>query len=209
MSSLLILTGPPGSGNHLWSKVFAMHPDVYGWRSLLNTHWESHAHEPFADMWKDPNLAHDFDWDQHEYYVTNISCPYYRSDQAHVPDFVEFIETVQDHVDCIQVGILGRDPNIIEFQQERVTGRPTVDVAISNYENYLLDTQDVHFLSMELLMLYGVAYLERLDQQLDFPIATWDTQLAEVIAEDANRKYLKPAYEYWLDSDARRANRES
>ena len=47
---MLIVTGPQGAGNHLWSKIFSLHPKVYGWKSLLEnyysiipdirTHWD-------------------------------------------------------------------------------------------------------------------------------------------------------------------------
>ena len=32
MAKILIITGPQGSGNHLYSKIFAMHPLVNGWK---------------------------------------------------------------------------------------------------------------------------------------------------------------------------------
>ena len=49
MKTLAILTGPQGSGNHLWSKIFSLHEDVFGWKSLLDNYWEAHRYsEPFA-----------------------------------------------------------------------------------------------------------------------------------------------------------------
>ena len=32
---LLIITGPQGSGNHLFSRILSTHPEVGGWKSLL------------------------------------------------------------------------------------------------------------------------------------------------------------------------------
>ena len=29
--NMLIVTGPQGSGNHLFAKLFNLHPEVYGW----------------------------------------------------------------------------------------------------------------------------------------------------------------------------------
>ena len=39
MPTMLILTGPQGAGNHLFSKVFAQHPSVYGWQDLTQEYW--------------------------------------------------------------------------------------------------------------------------------------------------------------------------
>ena len=48
--TLVILTGPQGSGNHLWSKILSLHADVFGWKSLLDNYWEAHRiSEPFAE----------------------------------------------------------------------------------------------------------------------------------------------------------------
>lgn len=208
MAKMLIITGPQGSGNHVFSKVFALHEEVYGWKTLLNTYWEGHHHEPFADMWANPELAHDFDWDQSEYYVTSISCPFFRDGVPQVPDYDGFIHTVADYVD-IEVVVIGRDQNILEFQQERLRGAHTTPIAQQNFEAYLFEYFDVSFVSQELLYLYKERYLEQLERQLDFPIAFYDPELEEILREDANRKYVKRANEYWLDFEVHRAMRES
>ena len=70
-NNLLILTGPQGSGNHLWSKVFSKHPFVNGWR--MKQYWEGHHHEPFSAWWDDASLIEDTG---HRYNFTSISCPY-------------------------------------------------------------------------------------------------------------------------------------
>ena len=64
---LLILTGPQGAGNHLFSKIFAFHPMVNGW--VMNDYWEGHHHEPFAKYWDNPELLKDAEWsaDRHHY----------------------------------------------------------------------------------------------------------------------------------------------
>mgnify|MGYP001227449634 FL=1 len=33
--NILVITGPQGTGNHVFSKVLSMHKDVYGWGKLL------------------------------------------------------------------------------------------------------------------------------------------------------------------------------
>lgn len=204
---MLILTGPQGSGNHLFSKVFALHDEVYGWQSLLNTYWEGHHHEPFAEHWKNPELLHDFDWEQSDYYVTSISCPFFANGVPQVPDYLEFMETASEYCD-VQVALIGRDPNILEYQQERVRGVHTTPIALDTIQS-ILDITDVTFLSQELLYLYKASYLEQLEVQLDFPIAHYDPELDVILSEDANRKYIKRADEYWLDFEVHRAMRES
>ena len=44
-SNLLIVTGPQGSGNHLFAKLFNLHPDVYGLN--MTRYWQGHDTEPF------------------------------------------------------------------------------------------------------------------------------------------------------------------
>ena len=46
---MLVLTGPQGAGNHLWSKIFSLHPKVYGWKTLLDNYWEAHR---FAEAYR-------------------------------------------------------------------------------------------------------------------------------------------------------------
>ena len=59
---MLILTGPQGAGNHLWSKIFSLHPEVFGWKTLLDNYWEAHRfYEPFCKCWKNHNLLQEFD----------------------------------------------------------------------------------------------------------------------------------------------------
>jgi hypothetical protein len=90
MKRLLIFTGPQGSGNHLWSKIFALHPEVSGWSALLDTYWIPHDQEPFAACWRDPALLKTRDWSQKDYYVTSISCPYIDDTQWAIPNIVDF-----------------------------------------------------------------------------------------------------------------------
>ena len=73
-SNLLIVTGPQGSGNHLFAKLFNLHPDVYGWN--MNRYWQGHDMEPFNEYWWNPSNLHKFNWNLNTYFVTSISCPY-------------------------------------------------------------------------------------------------------------------------------------
>ena len=76
MKTLCVLIGPQGSGNHLWSKIFSLHEEVFGWKTLLDNYWEAHRlSEPFAEYWKDPDTLRTFDWSQSEYFFTSVSIP--------------------------------------------------------------------------------------------------------------------------------------
>lgn len=204
---MLIVTGPQGSGNHLFSKIFALHESVFGWKTLLNTYWEGHHHEPFARHWRQPELLDSFDWSQSDFYVTSISCPFFADAEPHVPDYVRFIETVSKYCD-VDICIIGRDQNILESQQKRVRKTHTTPIALEAIDEIVLEN-NVTFLSQELLYLYKQRYLEQLSRDLDWPIAHWDPEVFTVLAEDANRKYVKDVHEYWLDHEVARAVRES
>lgn len=206
MTRLLIITGPQGSGNHLFSKCLAVHEDVYGWKSLLNTYWEGHHHEPFADAWEDPELLHEFNWSQSQYFVTSVSCPYFKNKQAVVPNYEKFIETAKQYVDQIDVAIIGRDQTILEYQQLRVRKEHTTEIALNSFK-WLFNNQQCSFLSQELLALYKIDYLRQVSKQLDWPIAYLDVD--EILTNDANRKYIKDVQEYWLDDEVHKAVNES
>lgn len=207
MPKMLIVTGPQGSGNHLFSKIFALHEDVYGWKTLLNTYWEGHHLEPFSSYWENPELLHDFDWTQKEYYVTSVSCPYYKNKVPNIPNYPKFIEIAQDYVD-IDVAIIGRDRNILQNQQERVRGSHTAPLALQHF-NWLFDNHQVTFLSQELLYLYRQNYLEQISRDLEWPVSYWDPDIDVILEKDANQKYVKTVDEYWLDFEVHRSNRES
>ena len=62
IKKLLIITGPQGSGNHLWSKMFSMHPNVVGW-PMFRKEWQGHHKEPFNEYWQQPEKLQEFDID--------------------------------------------------------------------------------------------------------------------------------------------------
>jgi hypothetical protein len=207
MSRLLIITGPQGSGNHLFSKIFALHDDVFGWKNLLNTYWEGHHHEPFADCWKNPELLHSFDWKQSEYYVTSISCPFISDGVPVVPDYKRFLDIANVYTD-IDIAIIGRDQNILEKQQNRVRGTHSTPIALELFDK-IMEEHNVNFLSQELLYLYKSRYMEKVSADLEWPVAYWDPEIDEILKADANKKYIKDVHEYWLDFEVHRATRES
>jgi hypothetical protein len=194
---LLIVTGPQGSGNHLFSKILSKHPLVQGWR--MQSYWEGHHTEPFNDYWQNPNNLANFDW-THQYYFTSISCPYVRDKKLQTPKYQEFIECASKYAD-IKVAIIGRDKTILNVQQTRVRKQPTTSIALDAFE-YLFRLDHV-FISQELYQLYGNAYLQSVSKQLDFPIAY------QAIKEDANSKYINTIDEQPLDLEVFKACKES
>jgi len=206
MKKLLVLTGPQGSGNHMWSKIFALYPRAFGWRALLDEYWIGHDQEPFAEYWTDPTKLKDFDWSGYDYFVTSISVPYMNNGEATIPKFKEFIRAVEELGITIEFAIIGRDQNIVRMQETRVRGGPTVDTAIKELKN--LSGRMPHFLSYELLHLYRGDYLIQLNSILNFPVAYDDPRINEILKEDTNTKYFQPVKHHWVDDLARHTSRK-
>jgi hypothetical protein len=189
MAKMLILIGPQGAGNHLWSKIFSLHPEVYGWKTLLENYWEAHRFaEPFARYWRDHALLDDFNWAQSEYYFTSISCPLgiVNSDVNPIwnPNIAKFSERVMSLGIDVELAVIGRDQTILTNQQTRIRTQPTVDMLLEQ----LPDIIDPTFLSYELLYLYKRDYLKSL--RLNIPVAWDDSRINSILADDANAKYI-------------------
>jgi hypothetical protein len=199
---LLIITGPQGSGNHLFSKIFALADQVQGWSALNQQYWIGHDQEPFARYWHDPVLLDQFDW-QEKYYVTSISCPYVYCGETIIPDYAAFISRCPVPV---RLAIIGRDQTILEYQQSRVRGRQTKQEFLNTINDLM--KYDPTFISQELLYLYGANYIKSLGQQLDFPVSQDVTAINEILKEDANKKYIEPVTNHWLDEEVKRASRK-
>jgi hypothetical protein len=204
MKTLLILAGPQGSGNHMWSKIFALHPQVLGWSALLDTYWIGHDQEPLADCWQDPSQLHRRNWGTHNYYVTSVSVPYINNGVATIPDFKTFIKQAQSIGLNVKFAVLGRDRNIVEMQQQRVRKGITLSQAQAEFAQFAQPT----FLSYELLHLYQEQYLQQLSQQLAFPIAWADARVKEIIQEDTNAKYFSAVDHHPTDDLAKQTSRK-
>jgi hypothetical protein len=204
MKTILILTGPQGSGNHLWSKIFALHPQVQGWSALLTEYWIGHDQEPFAPYWQDPSQLKYYRWAQSDWFVTSMSVPYVNNGAATVPDFRSFVREAQNLGHRVKFAILGRDQNIVRMQETRVRGAVTVDQAVAAYDSLASPV----FLSYELLHLYGRKYLETVSQQLGFPIAVSDPRLETIMDEDTNSKYFSPVRHHPTDDLAQHTSRK-
>jgi hypothetical protein len=197
MKKLLIFTGPQGSGNHLWSKIFALHPEVEGWSALLNDYWIPHDQEPFANCWRNPEQLKNHDWSKKDYYVTSISCPYIDDTRWDIPDIVRFAAQAMGCGLQVQIAIIGRDQNILGFQETRVRGRPTFEIAQEEYKK--LEQWNPVYLSYELLHLYQGMYLKQISKILEFPISYTDSRLTEILKDDTNQKYIQPVESHWTD----------
>ena len=106
----------------------------------------------------------------------------------------------------VKIGIIGRDRNILEYQQTRVRGEPTFVVAVDEFQK--LSTWDPVFLSYELLHLYGRDYLRQISAQLKFPIDYNNPELNNITEDDTNSKYFKPINYHPTDDLARHASRK-
>ena len=202
MAKMLILIGPQGAGNHLWSKVFSLHPEVYGWKTLLENYWEAHRFsEPFAQHWRDHSLLKSFDWSQSEYYFTSISLPLgiigHDVNPIWMPDLQEFAREVMSCGVYIEFAVVGRDQTILNNQQTRIRTQPTLPMFLEQ----LPKIQNPTFLSYELLYLYKQDYLKSL--QLSIPVAWNDTRINNILADDANTKYIHSIEHNELDNGNR------
>ena len=201
---LLIVTGPQGSGNHLFAKILALHPSVKGWIMMRNE-WQGHHEEPFNKYWQNPQLLQEYVLDEHEHYVTSISCPYYKDKQPHVPKYKEFVSEAKKIFD-VTFAILGRDQTILELQQKRVRNAHTTP----QLTDVLQELPNAHFISHELLFLYKGKYRQSLSKQLDFPIAyNHTTILDDYFAQDSNKKYIQNIDKGAFDDAVKKAVSES
>ena len=198
---MLIIAGPQGAGNHLWAKVFSQHPDVFGWKSLLENYWEPHRfNEPFAKYWKDPSILHQFDWSQSDYYVTSISIPLGIPDSKENPMWEPNIDQFKRVLELegvdVKVALIGRDQNILSEQQYRIRNKSTLPM----FKKQLKTTTGTPvYLSYELLYLYKDQYVETLD--VNIPV---DANFGHLLTDDANNKYVHGIESNTLDQGNRK-----
>lgn len=203
---LIILTGPQGSGNHLWSKIFAMHPMIQGWR--MQNYWEGHHEEPFAEYWDDPGKLKDYELPENKkHFVTSISCPYFRQGKPQIPRYHRFISEAEKIFD-VQICVIGRDPTILELQQKRVRKEHTVEYAFEALEK--IWQYKPYMLSMENFYLYRGKYLKRIAEDLDFPVAyNHKIMIDEYADKSSNKKYIQKVDDQPLDEITRKVSKES
>jgi len=204
LPKLLIVTGPQGSGNHLFAKIFNMHPSVKGWQMMWQE-WQGHHLEPFQEYWQDPVKLRNFDAGEYENFVTSISCPFWKDKQPHIPKYKEFIAEAHKYFQ-VKILIIARDRHILKLQQQRVRGKHTT----KDFIDQLDFLQGAHFVSHEALYLYQGKYLESLSKQLDFPIAfNHKTLLDDWLKLDANQKYIQTVDKGKFDNEVKQACEQS
>ena len=205
MKKLLIVTGPQGSGNHLFSRLLSLHPAVEGWTELLDTYWIPSDQEPFAEYWVDPDrLTADVfhHVDSKEYFFANASCPFFYDGMRCIPKILEVANKAKGFGVAVEIAIVVRDQNINREQQLRVRKEHTTPIAQDYYYNTLLPSEfPVHFIDHEAFFLHTTHYLKWLSRVLNFPIAYTDPNIMKFIAEDANHKYIKHIDHHWLDKE--------
>ena len=101
----------------------------------------------------------------------------------------------------VQVGIIGRDQNIMAQGQLRKRG-------VESYHNFLNKVDDLTshphvFLSVELLYLFRHQYLKSLDALLNIPVNPSDERLHYILNKDPNAKYVHYVEHSWLDKRKR------
>lgn len=197
---LLIVTGPQGSGNHLFSRILSLHPAVSGWEDMLDNYWVPSDQEPFAEYWVNPDLLTAEVFEDKDYYLANVSCPFFFNGQRYVPNIIGVAEHAKSFGVEVAIAIVVRDQNINQLQQLRVRKEHTTPIAQTYYYNILIPSVfPVHFLDHEAFFLHKEHYVQWLGKVLDFPVETNPEKLMKFISEDANHKYVKYVEEHWLD----------
>lgn len=196
---LLIITGPQGSGNHFFSRLFSLHPDVGGWKELIDEYWIPSDQETFAPYWVDPNSMTIADFEGHDYWVANVSVPFVFDGVKQVPKIHLMAQRAQELGLEVEIAIIVRDQNINLEQQRRVRKEETLPIAQEYYYTELLPHFNCHFLDHEAFFLHKGHYLKWASKILNFPVA-WDSEdITKFIDKDANHKYVKYVDTYWLD----------
>ena len=201
---LLILTGPQGSGNHMFAKIFSADNRVHGWKMAVEE-WQGHHEEPFALFWRKPSLLLEQTLKK-KFYVTSISCPYFRNKQPQQPNYREFIRCAEKMFDC-QLVILGRDKTILKMQQQRLRTSHTTPKFLKHLKQLTASRLPTTFVSQELFFLYGAEYLKSLSTQTGFPINHKNKQFVKQFLDfESNKKYIKNAEKGYFDDQAKKAS---
>ena len=195
MKKLLIITGPQGSGNHLFSRILSLHPDVGGWKDLLDEYWIPSDLELFAEYWVDPDKLTLEAFKGADYWLANVSVPFVYDGVKQVPKIDAMAAKARALGIDVQICVIVRDQYVNALQQQRVRKETTLPIAV----DYFDQLGDVHYLDHEAFFLYKDRYLKWLSKILDFPIAYDDPNIMKFIEEGPNKKYVKYVEEHWLD----------
>jgi len=197
MKKLLIVTGPQGSGNHLFARLFSAHPNVVGWESLHDNYWVPSDQEPFARYWVYPE---ELKFPEGDFFCANVSVPFFYDGVRQVPKIKEVAQKAMSLGVQPIIAVIVRDRNINELQQVRVGGECTIDTALEYYKDMA-----VHFIDHEAFFLYKEKYIEYLGRLLEFPVTK--EGIDNFISVDANHKYVFPCKKHWLDDVIRQGRK--
>jgi hypothetical protein len=207
MKKLLIVTGPQGSGNHLFSRLLSLHPEVEGWEELLHKYWVPSDQEPFAEYWVYPERLTADIFEGKDYFFANVSCPFFYDGERHIPKILEVATKAKEFGVEVEIAIVVRDQNINKEQQLRVRKEHTTPIAQDYYYDTLMPSGfPIHFIDHEAFFLHTTHYLKWLSKILSFPIAYNDPDIMKFISEDANHKYVKYVDHHWLDEEILRGS---
>ena len=200
MKKLLIVTGPQGSGNHLFARLFSLHENVVGWESLHEKYWVPSDQEPFARFWVHPEKLTKEHFERGDYFCANVSVPFFFDGVRQTPKIKEVALRAFELGVMPIIAVIVRDRNINELQQVRVGGECTMDIALDYYKDMA-----VHFIDHEAFFLYKEKYIEYLGRVLEFPVTK--KGIDNFISVDANHKYVVPIKEHWLDNEIRKGRK--
>jgi len=195
VKNLLIITGPQGSGNHLFSRILSLHPDVGGWKDLLDEYWIPSDLEPFAKYWVNPEELTLEQFQGKDYWLANVSVPFVYNGVKQVPKIDVMASKARDLGINVQICVIVRDQYVNVLQQQRVRKETTLPTAV----DYFNTLSYVHYLDHEAFFLYKDRYLKWLSKMLDFPIAWDNPDIMKFIDEGPNKKYVNYVEEHWLD----------
>lgn len=206
---LLIVTGPQGSGNHLFSRIFSQHEEVKGWEDLKKEYWVPSDLEPFVEFWQNPEKLTAEVFEGADYFVANVSCPVYFNGERIFPKIREVADRAEELGVKVTILIIVRDKNINTVQQQRLmNGYASLPEAVKYYTSKIIHSgHNVHFFDHEAFFLYGMHYLAYMEDVLDFPIAWESDKMFDFIDKDANHKYVTPIDSHWLDEHIRAGRR--
>lgn len=199
-NKILLIYGPQGSGNHLFSKIFALHDDVCGWKELLDDSKEEnyfipHYKQPNIDYWKNVDDINIDIMNGKKYAVLNASVPLWNRELM-VPPFNRMFRKLQELNIEVQPVVIGRDKTILTHQQTRLRGGPTWGVMTQVIRRLEITP---FYVSLELLYLYRRNYIRDIGKWLQFPVADTDPRIDEILKEDSNQKYIVPAANPFVD----------
>jgi hypothetical protein len=202
MRKLLILIGPQGSGNHIFSRIFSVHPEVHGWKELQDYYWLKHHREPFNESFIYPDLLTEDQFEGYEYISAGISYPSNFDGIRYQPKILEFATKADSWGIAVTIAVICRDETIVRAQQTRLRNSETIDELKTYVSDVLLPSKfPVHFISLETFFCHKQEYLQYLSKVLDFPIDYTNPNVLKFITESPNKKYITPISDHWLDSE--------